>query len=73
MDPNEQEADQELIKAGDVEADAAGASAQGNEDKAEELEEKAQEMKEQAEQMKIDTESQINEANAAGRQNAPGS
>lgn len=67
MDPNEQEMDEKLIKAEEVEDSATIQRSQGNENQASELEEKADEMKTEAEQGKIDTESQINEGNIGAR------
>lgn len=62
MDPNEQEADQKLIQANEVETTAVVLESQGNEEESGELEEMAQEMKEDAEQSKMDSEAQISEA-----------
>ena len=63
MDPNEQEADQKLMQAEEVEATAENLENQGNAQTSSILEETATELRETAEQQKIDTESQINEAN----------
>lgn len=67
MDPNEQEADENLIKANEVEVEAEAAEERGNGQKAEELTGKAVEMKEDAEQGKVDSEAQIHEGNFAGK------
>lgn len=65
MDPNEQEADQKLMQAEEVDTTAAVLESQGNEEQSGELEEMAQDMKEGAEQQKTDSEAQISESNPA--------
>jgi hypothetical protein len=70
MDPNEQEADQKLMEAEEVEATGENMRNQGNEKTASELNESANNLRETAEQQKIDTESQINEANVADHNKA---
>lgn len=67
MDPNEQEADEKLIQAEEVDAAAEAAERQGNAEAASKLEEVVITLQEDGEQQKMDTESQINEANAKVR------
>lgn len=67
MDPNEQEADQKLMQAEEVDTTAAVLESQGNQEESAELEKMAQEMKEGAEQQKMDSEAQISEAGQTPR------
>jgi hypothetical protein len=67
MDPNEQEADEKLIQAEEIEDSAEILRAQGNTEDAAKLEEEAQDLKEGNEQKKMDAESLVNQGLAQER------
>lgn len=69
MDPNEQEADEKLMKAEEKDDEAEALRAQGDVVKGFEKEKEAQDMKEGGEQQKMDSEAQISEARSKQRSN----